>query len=324
MSRGFVAPGRAHSVRQTALVRIFRRPAVARLAARGIHGLTALVGRTAAQRAQARLPEFRCDREIVGIPTSYGVARAWIYRPQRGTEAAPPVHLNLHGGGFVIGFPEQDDALCRALCALTGSVVVNADYVLAPRHPFPSAVEQSYEIARWVAGPGSAYGWDGSRLTIGGQSAGGSLAAAVARLAWERGGPEISLQVLHYPALDLTVPVAAKTSPVAKPLLSPWLSELFDTCYLPDRSRVADRLVSPAGAGDRADLTGIAPAMIIAAAQDVLLAEAERYASRLARPGALDELVIVADRDHGYDQSDDEQARLTYRRIADRLLVAHG
>lgn len=303
---------------------IFRRPVVAALAARGIHGLTALVGPTATRRAQARLPEFRCEREVVGIPTAYGIARAWIYRPPRSTDAAAPVHLNLHGGGFVIGFPEQDDALCRALCALTGFVIVNADYVLAPRHPFPSAVEQSYEIASWVAGPGTAYGWDGTRLTIGGQSAGGSLAAAVARLFWESGGPQIALQVLHYPALDLSIPVTQKSSPLAKPLLNPWLSDLFDTCYLPERSLVTDRLVSPAGAGDQSDLTGIAPAIIIAAAQDVLLAEAERYAARLGEVGALDELIIVADRDHGYDQSDDDQARRTYRRIADRLMAAHG
>lgn len=296
---------------------------VADLAAHVIQGFTAIVEPTAARQAGARLPDFRCDREIVTIPTTRGAARAWIYRPRRAT-GIPPVHLNLHGGGFVIGFPQQDDALCRALCALTGWVIVNADYVLAPRHPFPTAALQSYEIASWVAGPGSAYGWDGSRLTVGGQSAGGSLAAAVARLAWERGGPSIALQVLHYPALDLAVPVMEKTSPLAKPLLRPWLAELFTTCYLPDPARAADRLVSPAGSDDRADLTGIAPAVIIAAAQDVLLAEAERYAARLDRVGALGELRIITDRDHGYDQFDDEHARLTYRHIADRLLRVHS
>ena len=298
---------------------IFRRPRLARPAGWALQRLAALGESTADQWFRSRLPEFAIGRTLLSIPTTFGAARAWIYRPRDDGSDDRPVHLNLHGGGFVLGLPQQDDALCRALCALTGSVIVNADYVLAPQRPFPAAVEQAYEIAIWVAGPGAAYGWDGSRLTIGGQSAGGSLAGAVARLALEQGGPSIALQVLHYPPLDLTIPVAEKVSTIDKPLLRPWLSDLFDSCYLSERDHASDRLVSPAAATDDADLTGIAPAMIIAAEHDILRAEAERYAARLDQVDALAELMIIRDRDHAYDQADDEAARATYATIAAHL-----
>lgn len=268
---------------------------------------------------RTRLPEFGVDRTFLTIPTTYGEARAWLYRPPGTGSDTAPVHLNLHGGGFLLGLPQQDDALCRALCAMSGAVIINADYVLAPQHPFPAAVEQAYEITGWLAGPGSAYGWDGDRLTVGGQSAGGSLAAAVARLGLARGGPAVALQVLHYPPLDLTIPAPDKRSTIARPMLRPWLGELFDGCYLTDRDHAADRLVSPASAADDADLTGIAPAVIIAAEQDILRAEAERYAARLAQVDALTELKIIRDRDHAYDHGDDDAARASYAVIAEHL-----
>lgn len=310
-------------VGQTAPVTIFTRPRIARAAAKAVQRLSSLVESLLARRSRVRLPEFACDREVLTIPTSYGPARAWLYRPHPVIDT-PPIHLNLHGGGFVLGLPEQDDGLCRALCSRAGAVVVNVDYVLAPQHPFPQPVEQAYEIACWLAGPGSAYGWDGTRLTVGGQSAGGSLAGATARLSLERGGPRIALQVLHYAPLDLTVPIREKTSAIAKPVLRPWLGELFDTCYLPDQQWAVDRLVSPASASDNADLTGIAPAVIIAAEYDVLLAEAARYAARLDRFGALVDDVVVAGQDHGYDADDDERARETYELIAKHVLAATG
>jgi acetyl esterase/lipase len=305
---------------------LFAHPRVARLAGRAMQRATHLAERPMARRAQARLPDFVCTCEAITIPSALGQARAWIYRPPiegpQAQEGLPAVHLNLHGGGFVMGLPQLDDALCRALGALAGVIVINVDYALAPDHPFPQPPEHAYEIATWVAANGEAWGWDGARLTVGGQSAGGGLAAAVARLALERGGPRISLQVLHYPPLDLITPVRAKPSPLARPRLRPWMGDVFDTCYVPDEDFRTDRLASPAMVGRVLDLAGIAPAVIIAAEQDILRSEAERYAARLRDVRALVDFHLVPGRDHGYDLDDDAAARATYELIGRHLRSA--
>ena len=233
-----------------------------------------------------------------------------------------PVYVNLHGGGFVLSMTDYDDPMCRALAARLGAVVLNVDYVVAPQHPFPAPPHHVYEVLQWIVDKGSGHGWDGTRLTIGGQSAGGALAAAAARLALERGEPAIALQVLHYAPLDLTVPASAKPSPIAKPMLRPWMGDVFDTCYVPDPTDRADRLVSPAGVADTADLSGIAPAVVIAAENDILHDEAWRYADRLDEAGSLVQYHEVKGADHGYDQKDDQRARSVYSMIAGHIMRA--
>ena len=209
-----------------------------------------------------------------------------------------------------------DDPLCRYLAARAGVVVVNVDYVVAPQHPFPAPPRQAFEVVRWVAEHGAEQGWDGGRLTVGGQSAGGGLAAAVARQALEQGGPAIALQVLHYPPLDLTIRAKDKPSVIAKPMLRPWMGEVFDGAYVPDPGARADRLVSPASPVDGADLTGIAPALVITPEFDRLRTEGQRYAQRLKHAGALVEHRDVPGADHGYDVHDIDKARETYALIA--------
>jgi acetyl esterase len=268
--------------------------------------------------ASDRLPEFPRHVDTLQVPTTFGPTRVTAYRPDP-VESVRAVHVNLHGGGFVLSITDHDDPICRALAAQSGAVVLNVDYVVAPQHPFPDPPHHVYEVLQWVAGEGTGHGWDGTRLTIGGQSAGGALAAAAARLALERGGPAIALQVLHYPPLDLTVPASAKHSPIAKPMLRPWMGEVFDTSYVPDPTDRTDPLVSPAGVTDTADLTGIAPALVIAAENDILRDEARRYADRLNEVGSLVEYREVDGADHGYDLKDDERARSIYSMIAGHI-----
>ncbi|WP_197499141.1 alpha/beta hydrolase, partial [Mycobacterium sp. E3298] len=129
-----------------------------------------------------RFPEFRGRTTEVTIPARHGPVPATVYHPPAGT-ANQAVYVNVHGGGFVVGHPEQDDPWCRYLAANAGVVVINPDYVLAPRHRFPAAPHQVYDVVRWAADPGR--DWDGGRLCVGGQSAGGNLSAAAARLALE-------------------------------------------------------------------------------------------------------------------------------------------
>lgn len=290
---------------------LFERPAVAHFIAHLMQrGVNSGANRLNA-RARALLPQFPRHASELRVSTSYGEARAVLYKPSPDAAAPTIVYLNFHGSGFVLPITDLEDPTCRALCALSGAWVVNVDYVLAPQHPFPAAPRQAFELVQWAART-----WPHARLVVGGQSAGGALAAAAARLAWEHRGPSIALQVLHYAPFDLTTPVRQKTSPLARPMLRPWMGDVFDTCYAPDKAARADRLLSPGGAADTVDLTGIAPAVIIACEHDILRAEAERYAQRLQRFGALAEYVELRGVDHGYDLKADALALESYARIA--------
>lgn len=297
-------------------------PRTAALAARAMQGVVRLGARRATAAAHERWPDLPRRTRELRIPTSVGTAAAVVYLPP--TDGPSPVHVNFHGGGYVLPFTEVDDPLCRYLAAEAGVTVVNVDYVVAPQHPFPAAPHQAYEVVRWVAEHSTEQGWDGDRLTIGGQSAGGGLAAAVARLALERGGPRIALQVLHYPPLDLATSATDKSAVAGRPMLRPWMAEVFDGSYVPDLRQREDRLVSPANPADTADLTGIAAALVITAELDLLRAEGDRYAERLRRVGALVEHHVVRGADHGYDGNDDELARRVYALIAGRVGAAVG
>jgi acetyl esterase/lipase len=254
--------------------------------------------------SEPRFPEIAARATETSIQTRHGSVGATIYRPPS-PAGTPGVYVNAHGGGFVVGRREQDDAWCRFLAARANVVVVNVDYALAPRTRFPTPVEQFYDVVRWASAPER--DWDGTRLCVGGQSAGGNLSAAVSRMALENGGPAISLQILHYPPLDIVTLPSRKPSPLgSKAVLQPWLCEVFDTAYVPDRAQRRHRFVSPAW-GDNADgIAGIAPALVIAAEFDRLRAEAKRYAEKLEAVGALAEYVEVRDVDHGYDIMTDE------------------
>ena len=307
---------------------ILARPFVAAVAARTMQRLAALAQRNAGRgdRGGSRLvprdrfPQYRAAEQKLAIPTSVGSADAFVYFPLAANDAEPvPVHVNFHGGGYVMPLTEMDDPFCRYLVAEAGVAVVNVDYVVAPKHRFPDPPHQAYEVVKWVAEHAAQYGWDARRLTVGGQSAGGGLAAAVARQALDNEGPAIALQVLHYPPLDLATDARDKRAATERPVLRPWMADIFDSAYVPDPAERTDPLVSPANKADTADLTGIAPALVITAELDLLQQEGARYAERLAGVGALVEHHVVAGADHGYDGTDDEKALQTYALIARHL-----
>ncbi|MDR6512073.1 acetyl esterase [Novosphingobium capsulatum] len=245
-------------------------------------------------------PEIPRRCRTITIPTTQGSAAATVFAPQN-TAGPVPVHVNFHGGGYVMGHPEQDDAFCAFLAERAGVCVINVDYALAPQRRFPIAVEQACEVIRWVAAQAGAQGWDGDRLTVGGQSAGGGLAAAASLLLAQAGGPPIAAQILHYPPLDLVTPPAHKQARAARPVISPGVARLFNAVYVPDPSMRADMRASPlVGAPDDL-LDKVAPAIIIAAGLDLLRAEAAAYAQRLHARGRLLGYIEVPDQDHAYN-----------------------
>jgi len=310
---------------------ILAHPIAASAAARTLQGLGSLSqraakrgGRAGARRApHDRFPQFKAVTHELTIPTSVVTARAVVYAPEGGTGPDPaPVHVNFHGGGYVMALTELDDPLCRYLAAEAGVVVVNVDYAVAPQHPFPEPPRQAYEVVRWIADHCAHFGWDAARISVGGQSAGGGLAAAVARQSLDQAGPKLRLQVLHYPPLDLATHARDKRAATAKPVLRPWMADVFDSSYVPDKRQRTDPLVSPAHPSDTADLTGIAPALVITAELDLLYEEGKQYAERLAAANALVEHHVVAGADHGYDGTDDARALASYALIARHLGAA--
>ncbi len=263
-----------------------------------------------------RFPEIQGRTTFVTIPTRHGDVAATVYHPPSG-DASSPVYVNVHGGGFVVGHREQDDPWCRFLAEHANVVVVNTDYLLAPHRRFPTPVEQIYDVLGWASAPERE--WDGGRLCVGGQSAGGSLSAGAARLALENGGPRIALQVLHYPPLDLVTATRDKRSALGnKAVMKPWMGDVFDTAYVPDRAKRTDRLVSPVWGANADGIGGIAPALIVTAEYDRLRDEAWQYAQKLDAVGALAEYYEVPDVDHGYNimSNNVDVTRKVYEHIA--------
>lgn len=302
---------------------------VASAVALGMQRLSAVGLRLAARGKPTPFPEYRAEISEIVVPTSVGPARAFVYKPVDQPAGQPsggapnlPVHVNFHGGGYVMRDVQLDDPLCRYLAAEAGVVVVNVDYVVAPQHRFPEPPHQAYEVVRWITEHGDANGWDGTRLTVGGQSAGGALAAAVARQALEQGDPHIALQVLHYPPLDLVTHARDKVAAGTNPLIKPWMGDVFDNAYIPDPAQRVDRLASPAGPADDADLTGIAPAVVLTCELDRLRGDGVAYAGRLRAVGALVAHLDIPGVDHAYDMDDFDTARNTYAFIAERLREA--
>src|SRR2546428_3287806 len=134
------------------------------------------------------------------VPGPRGEIPVRIYTPEGRTPF--PVLVYFHGGGWVIGSLETHDGLCRHLANAVRCVVVSVDYRLAPEHPYPAAAEDSYAATRWVAANAGAIGGDPERIAVGGDSAGGNLAAVVAIMARDRGGPRLAFQLLVYPVTD--------------------------------------------------------------------------------------------------------------------------
>ncbi len=192
-----------------------------------------------------------------------------------------PVLVYYHGGGFVIGDLESHDGVCRALTNGAGCVTVAVDYRLAPEAKFPAAVEDSYAATKWVSENAARLNADANRLAVGGDSAGGNLAAVISLMARDRKSPHIVFQLLIYPATELTCSAPShKTN--TEYVLTPDDIRWFMGHYLRDDSDRRNPMASPAYA---TSFSGLPPALIITAEFDPLRDEAEDYGNKLREAG---------------------------------------
>jgi acetyl esterase len=210
-----------------------------------------------------------------------------------------PVLVFYHGGGWVIGDIESHDAPCRALANRSGAIVASVDYRLGPEHRFPAAVDDAYAAAVWAAEKAGEFGGDGARLAVGGDSAGGNLAAVVAQEAKRRGGPPLAFQLLIYPATDRHDDSPSMRENALGPLLSRAWMEWFYGHYLAGPDDGLDPRVSPARADD---LSGLPPALVITAEFDPLRDQGRAYAEKLRAAGVEAEHVDFPGMIHGFFQ----------------------
>lgn len=221
-----------------------------------------------------------------------------LYRPDG--DGPVPVLVWYHGGGWVIGSVAASDATARKLCARAGVAVVSVEYRLAPEHPFPAASDDAWAALRWVVDTADELGVDPARIAVGGDSAGGNLAALVALRARDEGSPAIRHQLLVYPATDLTMSQPSIDENAEGYFLSKAAMLWFADHYLgPDRTHgdPRDPAVSPLHAED---LAGVAPAQVLTAEFDPLRDEGAAYAARLADAGVEVEHVPGPGLVHGF------------------------
>ena len=215
------------------------------------------------------------------IPGPDSPLRARHYRP--GVAEAAPLLLFFHGGGFVVGDIESHDGLCRLICRDAAIHVLSVDYRLAPEHRAPAAVDDCVAAYRWARGHAAELGADPSRIGVGGDSSGGNLAALVALRCREEGIPQPTLQVLLYPVLDLSAKTRSRTLFSDGFFLSKLEQDRFLDLYLGGTGLAADDArVSPLKA---ADLSGLAPALVLTAGFDPLRDEGNEYAVALRSAG---------------------------------------
>lgn len=228
--------------------------------------------------------------------------RLRIYKP-KSIATRTPVLIWMHGGGYVIGNPEQDDGSCSQYVRELGIMVVSVDYRCAPKHPFPAGLDDGYSALKWVASHAQQLGVDTKRIAIGGASAGGGLAAALVQLAYDRQEIKPVFQLLVYPMLDDRTVLRADIDDsnnitwTQKSNRFGWESYLGKKCG-------AEDVPAYSVPARREDLSGLPPAWIGVGTLDVFHDEDVAYAQRLKTYGIECEMDIVPGAFHGFDVFD--------------------
>jgi acetyl esterase len=217
------------------------------------------------------------------LPGPAGAMRARLYDPGGGGGAGGRALLvYYHGGGWVIGDLDTHDGVCRFLAAHSGALVLSVDYRLAPEHPFPAAVEDAGAAFAWAAAHAAELGADPERIAVGGDSAGGNLAAVTSLLALDSSGPRPAMQLLIYPATDASDAFPSRRLFAEGFLLTSADMRWFEGHYVPNHDDRCDRRVSVLRVED---LSGLPPAYVATAGFDPVRDEGEAYAERMREAG---------------------------------------
>jgi acetyl esterase len=205
-----------------------------------------------------------------------------IYSPVAAGSDALPVLVYYHGGGWVIGDLDTHDGLCRMFANEAGCRVVSVGYRLAPEHKYPAAVDDSFAALKWVETNASKIGVDANRIAVGGDSAGGALAAVMTQMAKGEGAPSLAMQILLFPVTQ----IGAETSSLHEFAVGYFLErqglEWFYASYLSPTSDKSDPKISPLKAKD---FSGLPPAYVVLGGFDPLHDEGQQYADKLRAAG---------------------------------------
>ena len=234
-------------------------------------------------------------REL-SIPVQDGQIPARLYRPED-QDGALPILVYFHGGGFVIGDRDTHDIPCRQLALSAGCLVVSADYRLAPEHPFPQPVEDAWAATLWIGENAPDFGGDPSRIAVGGDSAGGTLAAVVCHLAKGDDGPRLQYQLLIYPATELGCAMPSHETLGQGYRLTADLMAWFMDHYFSDGGDRDQVIASPLHA---TDFSGLPPALVLVAGYDPLVDEGIAYAQALAGAGVATDVMEYRGMIHGF------------------------
>lgn len=219
----------------------------------------------------------------LAAPAPHGAIPLRLYRPLGvAGDAVLPALVYYHGGGWVIGDLDTHDTLCRELANLSGCAVVSVDYRLAPEHRFPAAVDDAIAAARWLHREAHILRIDSGRIAVGGDSAGGNLAAVVAIAARDAGDLPLAWQLLIYPATDQHRSAPSHQRNGQGYLLTSDTMDYFTGHYIPDPAGHRDWRASPLL---HPDLSGLPPALVLTAGYDPLRDEGIAYAQRLSEAG---------------------------------------
>jgi acetyl esterase len=253
----------------------------------------------------------------ITVPGAAGPRAARVYRPSGAKRDRAPGLVFFHGGGFVIGSIESHDGVCRALAKLSDVVVVSVDYRLAPEHRFPAGLEDSIAATRWILANAASLGIDPTNVAVGGDSAGGNLAALVC-LALRSDAVKPVFQLLIYPATDLSRSLPSHRAFRAGFMLPEKSITWFRESYLPDLKLETDPRASPYF---EKDLANAPPALVVTAGFDPLRDEGKAYADNLRAAGVDVEYVCSEGSQHGFANTAGgvaEAARML-KLMADRL-----